>query len=190
MPAPYSDLDWERVRMHAYHTERLLSRSALAPIGALASLHHEQPCGSGYHRSLPGPQLPVPALLLAAADTVQPLGQPCAWRPALAPPAVAETARAMAEAGRLDRTATEAVLDAAGAASAGVPRRRPDNPAGVTDREVDVVRVLGLFGRCGGRDLGGRRPSAARRRSQRGWPYGGDRGRDRSMALPPSRLEE
>ena len=46
--------DWERVRLHAYHTERILSRSAfLSSLAPTAALHHERLDGSGYHRGCP-----------------------------------------------------------------------------------------------------------------------------------------
>ena len=42
---------WEKIRLHAYHTERLLSRSPfLAALGSVAGCHHERLDGSGYHR--------------------------------------------------------------------------------------------------------------------------------------------
>jgi HD-GYP domain-containing protein (c-di-GMP phosphodiesterase class II) len=46
-PAPLTPDDWERVRLHAYYSERVLARSpflgALAPV---ASFHHERLDGS------------------------------------------------------------------------------------------------------------------------------------------------
>src|SRR4029079_13839477 len=61
--------EWERVRLHPYYTERVLAASPhLAPIGALAALHHERLDGSGYYRSLPGSLLSPAARVLAAAN--------------------------------------------------------------------------------------------------------------------------
>src|SRR4029453_9537118 len=49
--APLTPDDWERVRLHAYHAERVLTRSAfLAALASVASFHHERLDGSGYHR--------------------------------------------------------------------------------------------------------------------------------------------
>ena len=43
--------DWERVRLHAYHTERVITRSPfLSALSPAATLHHERLDGSGYHR--------------------------------------------------------------------------------------------------------------------------------------------
>src|SRR5260370_37958967 len=42
-PGPLSMGEWERVRLHPYHTERILVRSAvLSPLARLATLHHER----------------------------------------------------------------------------------------------------------------------------------------------------
>ena len=52
--------EWERVRLHPYHTERILARSgALAPLAALAGMHHERQDGSGYYRQASGAAIPV-----------------------------------------------------------------------------------------------------------------------------------
>ena len=51
---PLSDGEWERVRLHAYHTDRILARApALGTAAAIASADHERLDGSGYHRRLP-----------------------------------------------------------------------------------------------------------------------------------------
>src|SRR5438128_9977514 len=50
-PGPLAETEWEEVRLHPYHTERLLSRvPALGGVAAVAGLHHERLDGSGYHR--------------------------------------------------------------------------------------------------------------------------------------------
>lgn len=68
-PGPPSGTDWERMRMCAYYTERMLSRPpALARIGALAAIATERLDGSGYHRGLAGAAIPATARILAAAD--------------------------------------------------------------------------------------------------------------------------
>ena len=58
---PLSPDDWERVRLHAYHTERVLSRSPfLAALAPIATFHHERLDGSGYHRGFRPPHSPCP----------------------------------------------------------------------------------------------------------------------------------
>jgi HD-GYP domain-containing protein (c-di-GMP phosphodiesterase class II) len=140
-PGVLTDGERERVRLHPYHGERVLARTALAPAARLAGAHHEQPDGGGYHRGLSGARLGLPERLLAAADAYQALTQPRAWRPARSPTEAAAVLRELAAAGHVDPRAAHAVI----AASEGrdSPRRRmPGNPADLTDREVDVLRLL------------------------------------------------
>jgi HD-GYP domain-containing protein (c-di-GMP phosphodiesterase class II) len=52
-PGPLSRIEWERVRLHPYLSERILNYTgALAPLAALAGAHHERLDGSGYHRGV------------------------------------------------------------------------------------------------------------------------------------------
>lgn len=47
-PRPLTTGQWEQVRLHPYHTERILDRSGvLAPLGKLAGMHHERQDGRG-----------------------------------------------------------------------------------------------------------------------------------------------
>lgn len=135
---PLSTDEWERVRLHPYYTERILARCALWPDLALASSHHERLDGSGYHRGAAAPQLSVEERLLATADVYQALTQERPHRPARSPAdAVAELARE-AEQGRLDARCVRAVAEAAG-----YRRRELESwPAGLTDREVEVLRLV------------------------------------------------
>ena len=74
---PLSPDDWERVRLHAYHTERVLSRSPfLAALSPIAAFHHERLDGSGYHRGSMAATLPMPARILAAADAYHTMTEP------------------------------------------------------------------------------------------------------------------
>ena len=126
--------------MHPYLTERMLAQSpALVPLAAIAVAHHERLDGSGYPRGLSGAAIsrspgcwppPTPTRRCASrARTV---------RRARADEAAAEL-RGDVRAGRLDAEVVAAVLGAAGHR---VPRRR-EGPAGLTAREVDVLKLLG-----------------------------------------------
>ena len=87
-PGPLTEAERERVRLHAYYTERMLARpEALAQLGAVAACHHERLDGSGYHRSLPGSALSPAARILAAADAYQAMTEARPHRPALSPEA-------------------------------------------------------------------------------------------------------
>jgi HD-GYP domain-containing protein (c-di-GMP phosphodiesterase class II) len=141
-PGPLSEADRERVRLHPYYTERALARSAaLAPLGQLAGAHHERLDGSGYHRGCGAAELPRAARLIAAADVFAAMTEPRPHRAPHSPEAAAAELAAQARAGRLDAACTEAVLAAAGQAGEKV---RPPLPAGLTEREA---QVLGLIAR-------------------------------------------
>ncbi len=59
-PAPLTPDEWERVRLHAYHSERVLCRSPfLAALAPVATAHHERLDGSGYHRGSDGRRAPA-----------------------------------------------------------------------------------------------------------------------------------
>jgi HD-GYP domain-containing protein (c-di-GMP phosphodiesterase class II) len=137
---PLTRSEWEQVRLHPYHTERILScSSTLAPLGWIAGLHHERLDGSGYHHGVSAPVLPVSARILAAADTFQTATQDRPYRPARTAEQAAEQLTAEATAGRLDPDCVAAVIEAAGQHR---PRVRRDWPAGLSEREVEVLRLL------------------------------------------------
>ena len=130
----------ERVRLHPYLTERVLSHApALAPLASIAGLHHERLDGSGYHRACGASALPVAARVLAAADVYHALTEPRPHRPAHAAQEATDTLEQEVAAGRLDADAVVAVLHAAGHRRARVDRPRP---AGLTEREIEVLRLL------------------------------------------------
>jgi HD-GYP domain-containing protein (c-di-GMP phosphodiesterase class II)/DNA-binding CsgD family transcriptional regulator len=141
-PAALTSAEWEQVRLHAYHTERILARSAvLAPLAQIAGMHHERTDGSGYHRGATAASTPAAARVLAAADVFQTLTEARPHRPARNVEQAAKEVEAMVVAGALDPQAARAVCE-----SAGVARRRGRTsapwPAGLTDREVEVLRLL------------------------------------------------
>jgi len=127
--------EWELVRLHPYHTGRILARSpVLAPLGLIASRHHERVDGSGYPAGMGASELDTACCLLAAADVCRALCEP---RPHRAPLDLAAAARVMSGL-PLDRDAVRAVLDAAGAPAPALPAL----PAGLTERELEILRLL------------------------------------------------
>jgi HD-GYP domain-containing protein (c-di-GMP phosphodiesterase class II) len=130
--------EWEQVRLHPYHTERVLARSpALAPYARIARAHHERLDASGYHRGVGAAALPKAARLLATADAFQSKVEPRPYRRARSPAEATETLVARAEAGQLDPDMVVAVAEAAGEEPPQVSR-----PAGLTEREVEVLGLL------------------------------------------------
>jgi HD-GYP domain-containing protein (c-di-GMP phosphodiesterase class II) len=139
-PGRLSGHEWEQVRLHAYHSERILAGSErLAPLAPLAGMHHERLDGGGYHRGCARAELPMPARVLAAADAYQAMTQRRPHRPALAPEEAERHLLAAAAQGALDPDAVRAVLAAAGHAAV-VPRR--PLPAGLSAREVEVLGLV------------------------------------------------
>jgi HD-GYP domain-containing protein (c-di-GMP phosphodiesterase class II) len=135
-PGPLTSAQWEQVRLHPYHTDRILNRCpALAPLAGLASMHHERLDGSGYFRAAPAGTQDLAARLLATADVYHALTEDRPHRPAFRPD---EAARQL-EAQALDGEAVRAVIEAAGGKAS---RRSPSRPAGISDRELDVLRLL------------------------------------------------
>jgi DNA-binding CsgD family transcriptional regulator len=131
--------EMERVRMHPYLSERMLSFSpALIPLGQIAVQHHEHLDGSGYPRGLSGDAISLSGRILAAADVYHAMTEMRPHRPALSPEEAASELRAEVKAGRLDGDTADAVLRAAGHRI----KRRRQWPAGLTGREVEVLRLL------------------------------------------------
>lgn len=136
---PLAASETERMRMHAYYTERMLARPVpLARIGAVASLTNERCDGSGYHRGLAGTAIPVTGRLLAAACAFCAMTEPRPHRPPFTAKQASDELRADVRAGRLDPNAVDAVL-----AAAGQPRgKRRSGPAGLTPREIEVLTLI------------------------------------------------
>ena len=135
---PLGAAEWERVRLHPYLTERMVSASPpLARLGEIAAQIRERLDGSGYPKGLSGAAISRHARLLAAADVYQACREPRPHREALSDQDAAMELRKEVRAGRLDDDAVRAVLSAAGHR---VPRRR-EGPAGLTTREIEVLRL-------------------------------------------------
>jgi HD-GYP domain-containing protein (c-di-GMP phosphodiesterase class II) len=137
-PGPLSRAEREQVRLHAYHSERVLDvAEGLRPLARLAGSHGERCDGSGYHKGSRAADLPLSAWLLAAADCYQAMREHRPHRLALSASAAAdELSRESAE-GRLAPEAVTAMLAAAGQA-----RPAPPRPAGLSDRECEVLVLL------------------------------------------------
>jgi HD-GYP domain-containing protein (c-di-GMP phosphodiesterase class II) len=137
-PGPLSPDEWEHVRLHAYHSERVLVRSpSLAALAPLAGAHHERLDGSGYHRGTAARGLSPAARLLATADAFRAMTEPRPHRAALSPARAAESLGEECRAGLFDADSVAAVLEAGGQQPPHLER-----PAGLTEREAEVVALL------------------------------------------------
>jgi HD-GYP domain-containing protein (c-di-GMP phosphodiesterase class II) len=134
-PATLRPEEWDLVRLHPYHSGRILARSpVLAPLAAVVLRHHERTDGSGYPAGVSAGEVDRAAAVLAAADVRHALGEARPYRAALEPAAAARALAGLA----LDRDAIRAVLDATDAPPAGLPPL----PAALTERELEVLRLL------------------------------------------------
>ena len=137
-PGPLTREGRERAHTHPFVGERILGRcGSLGEIASVAGAHHERLDGSGYHRG--ARDASVVAQLVAASDVYRALCEDRPHRVALGPEAAAQALAEEADAGRLAHVATDAVLTVAGHARAAPNVARP---AGLTEREVDVLRLI------------------------------------------------
>ena len=139
-PAVLTAGEMERVRLHSYYTERVLARSpVLAHLAVTAGSHHENLDGTGYHRGVAAGYLDRTARLLRAADCLDAMVSDRPHRPPLSLDEAAAWLKAEVDAGRLDADAVTAVLGVAGAPHV---RLRPMRPGGLSEREVEVLRLM------------------------------------------------
>ncbi|HEX6221832.1 MAG TPA: HD domain-containing phosphohydrolase [Acidimicrobiia bacterium] len=137
-PGPLTADEREQARLHPYHTERVLAHSPfLSEVASVAMAHHERPDGSGYHRGLDVSSLSPAARLLAAADAFRSKTEPRPYRHALTPEEATEVLVSKAEQGAFDPAMITAVAKAAGQVPPTI-----EGPAGLTEREVEVVGLL------------------------------------------------
>jgi HD-GYP domain-containing protein (c-di-GMP phosphodiesterase class II) len=137
-PRALTSSEWEQVRVHPMWSARILSRcGGLEGVAALAGSTHERLDGSGYPSGAHGG--PDGWAVLAAADCFDEQCSPRAYRPASQPSAAADRLGQLVSSGQLPHPAVAAVLDAAGEAT---PVVAVDRPAGLTEREVDVLGLL------------------------------------------------
>lgn len=136
-----SEVDKEKLRLHPYYTERILSRvPALAPVAAIAGMHHERINGTGYYRGLSGDELPVSACILALADDFQDQLQASSSRGDIDPKDVLKAMEP--DAGTLFSPDCFAALAEELGVAAPKLQRRHEWPAGLTDREVEVLQQV------------------------------------------------
>lgn len=131
--------EWERVRLHAYYTERIALRApAWSRAARIAAGAHERPDASGYHRGVPAEVLSASERILAAADVFAALREPRAHRPAMSLARATAVMHQEVREKKLDREAVDALLEG---------KSRPLEktsaaPKGLSDREVEVLRHL------------------------------------------------
>ncbi|MBI3241511.1 MAG: LuxR family transcriptional regulator [Chloroflexi bacterium] len=139
-PGPLAVTEWERVRLHPYYTQRILSQpQVLTEWGLIAASNRERLDGSGYHRNLPAAMLTPAMRILSAADVYQAMIETRPHRAAFTPEQAAAELKREVRAGGFDGDAVNAVLAAAGHATPEVRRQRV---ADLTEREIEVLRLV------------------------------------------------
>lgn len=134
-----SAVDKEKLRLHPYYTERVLSRMpALASIATIAGMHHERLNGTGYYRGLSGDELSVGACILALADDFQERLQANRRHADPDPQDVLKTMHP--DIGPLFSPECYAALAEELGGAAPKPHPRREWPAGLTNREVEVLQ--------------------------------------------------
>jgi HD-GYP domain-containing protein (c-di-GMP phosphodiesterase class II) len=141
-PGPLTRTEFDRVELHPMLTEQMLRRSpALAALNPMASAHHEKCDGSGYHKRQRGNGDPG-AGVLAATEIYVGMTTERADRPAQSPADAAAELRRLESQGVIESRACRAVLVATGhGESEALSSKRPENPGGLSAREVDVLRL-------------------------------------------------
>ena len=137
-PAELTSTEWERVRMHPYLTDRVLTRiPGLARVAAIARAHHEHLDGSGYPLGLAGSALGRPERLLAAAVAYQSALEARPYREPFSPEAAATRLKDRVTRGALDADVVDAVLAVAGHA-----RERVRRDDALTPRETEILGLV------------------------------------------------
>lgn len=148
-----SEAEWEAIRLHPYHAERILSRApAFSRAARIVAAHHERPDGSGYFRGLFADEIPAGARILAAADRFDELTH--------AGPGHVELSAAEALESMNRESGHAFYQDALAALHSGLERARVEDveepaavrarakgkartaPTALTDREIQVLRIL------------------------------------------------
>jgi HD-GYP domain-containing protein (c-di-GMP phosphodiesterase class II) len=139
-PGALTRAERDRVELHPMLTEQMLRRSpALEPLNRFAAAHHETANGAGYHKRLSAEAFDPNTGVIAAVEIYAGLTADRADRPKFSEPDAAAEIRNLVTQGVLDKRTANAVLAAAGH---GEQRsRRAANPGGLSDREIDVLRL-------------------------------------------------
>ena len=138
---PLTAAELERVRLHPYLTERMLASSEGAGLGRRRSPSSTTSVSTarGIPRGLSGDAIAPAGRILAAADAYHAMTEPRPHRDAR----TAERGRGRAARGRPAGAASTATRSTPCCARQAIRvRRRRDWPAGLTTREIEVLRLL------------------------------------------------
>jgi HD-GYP domain-containing protein (c-di-GMP phosphodiesterase class II) len=144
-PGKLDVLDWDQVRKVPFWTARAGAQvPAIAQDATLASFVYERLDGSGYFRKARGDAIGMQERVLAVAAAYTAMCSPRPWRPAHGEAAAGTLLVAQAGAGRFDRQAVAAVLDAARAMAPKPGRTNQVRDELLSAREIEVLRHISL----------------------------------------------
>lgn len=107
-PGPLSEEESAVVKLHAFHTFRILNKiQALELIKCWASFHHVRNDGSGYPAHIDASSLPLACRMMAVADTFTALTEDRPHRRAMKGQEALAGVRRMADKGELDSTVVD-----------------------------------------------------------------------------------
>ena len=136
--AGFSVDETERIRLHAYHTERILSRvDQLKHLAPYAAAHHEYCDGSGYHGRLTAEQTTLGQRILAIAD----------YYATLVKPGHRTSESALREmepltGAQFDPQAYTGLVGYLEGKPAARPTKVSERPGNLSEREVEVIQHL------------------------------------------------
>ena len=137
-----TEVEREQLRLHPYHSERILSRvPALAPIIPIVAAHHERMDGRGYHQGLAGEKVPRGARILTVADQFDELTHDAPDHPAMELEKALDFMDHDTGTGLWPEAFQALVAEMGGAARPIAKVRHAEWPAGLPDREVEVLRL-------------------------------------------------
>jgi HD-GYP domain-containing protein (c-di-GMP phosphodiesterase class II) len=136
--AELSVSEQDAYRLYPYHGERVLQRvPALAALAEMVGTHRERLDGSGYYRGITGNNISLGARIIAVADRLDTLTHDQPSSPGLS------VANALGQLGEepLDPEVVAALRRCLGERDAGAVPSTRVQPAGLTEREVEVLRL-------------------------------------------------
>ena len=135
-----SSQDLEQIHLHPYYTERILSRvGQLQALASDSAAHHEWINGQGYHKRITGEVIPLKGRILAVADAYAYLA--IQQHQEVDPEAVLKQMQPSVGA-QFDGPSYQALIDSLQGPPSRKPALRPASSAGLTEREVEVIRLL------------------------------------------------
>lgn len=147
--SPPAQREIAAAQLHAIHARTVLAAPrSLRALGDVAVLHHERADGSGFPSGLKGNAIPFVARVLAAANAYceslegRDVYATDSANSSVPADKAASALQSDAEAGRFDHDIVLAVLAAAGHESGHRATQRLGAPAGLSAREIEVLRLL------------------------------------------------